>query len=55
VLRVGIAQKAGAIARHGLIGEELDFENWAAVAIYRAQALNHLDFMSILGTSVRPA
>jgi hypothetical protein len=42
VLRVGIAQKAGAIARHGLIGEELDFENWAAVAIYHALALNHL-------------
>ena len=44
VLRDGIAQKAGAITRRGLIREELDFENWAAMTIYRALALNHLVF-----------
>jgi hypothetical protein len=44
VLRVGVAQKAGAITRRGLIREELDFENWAAMTIYRALALNHLVF-----------
>jgi hypothetical protein len=42
VLRVGIAQNASAISRGGLICEELDFENWPAMAIYRALALNHL-------------
>jgi len=55
VLRDGIAQKAGAITRRGLIREELDFENWAAMTIYRALALNHLVFMSILGPSAHPA
>jgi hypothetical protein len=44
VLRDGIAQKAGAITRRGLIREELNFENWAAMTIYRALALNHLVF-----------
>jgi hypothetical protein len=41
---VGIAQNASAMARRGLIDEELDFENWPAMAIYRALALNHLVF-----------
>ncbi len=52
VLRVGIAQNASAIARGGLISEELDFENWPAMAIYRAQALNHLVLhVDIVGTT----
>jgi hypothetical protein len=42
VLKIGIAQNASAMARRGLIDEELDFENWPAMAIYRALALNHL-------------
>ena len=44
MLVVGIAQNPGPIARRGLIGEELDFENWPAMAIYVALPLNHLVF-----------
>jgi hypothetical protein len=52
-LRVGITQNASAIARGGLIGEELDFENWPTMAICRALALNHVVLHVDVRTSAR--